>query len=107
MIWAATLRHWLPWEGGVAGVLLGLDSLFATGGGDVGSLIGISIFEKGQPNDERKGNRHARKNQRFEAQIRIDSKADQQQSDDKGDDETNDDAQHPCGKIRAYHIHCW
>src|SRR5882757_2409652 len=90
IIWAATLRHSLLLEGGIAGAVLRLDSLFSTGGGDAESLIGISIFEKAQPNGERKGYRHARKNQRFEAQMRVDSKADQQQPNDERAEEAHD-----------------
>ena len=103
---AATLRHSLLFEGGVAGAALGLGGAFSTDGGDVESLIGVSVLEKHQPNGQREENRHARKNQRFEAQMGVDSNANQQQPDDNRADEANDNAPHPCGKIRAKHIHC-
>jgi hypothetical protein len=65
IVWAATLRHSLVLEGGVAGAVLGLGGAFSPEGGDVGSLIGMSIFEKDQPDSQRKENRQARKNQGF------------------------------------------
>ena len=105
IIWAASLRHSLLLEGGLAGAVLGLGGVFSTGAGDVGSLIGMSIFEKDQPNGQRKENRRARKKHRFEAQVSVNSKADQQQPDDERAKKTNDNAQHPRGKIRAKHIH--
>jgi len=105
IIWAASLRHSLLLEGGLVGAGLGPGRVFSTGAGDVGSLIGMSIFEKDQPNGQRKENRRARKKHRFEAQVSVNSKADQQQPDDERAKKTNDNAQHPRGKIRAKHIH--
>jgi hypothetical protein len=57
----------------------------------------MSIVEKDQPNGQRKENRRARKNHRFEPQVNVNSNADQQQPNDERADETNDNAQHPCG----------
>jgi hypothetical protein len=105
IIWAASLRHSLLLEGGLSGAVLRLGRLFSTGAGDVGSLIEMSIFEKDQPKSQRKENRRARKKHRFEAQVSVNSKADQQQPDDERAKKTNDNAQHPRGKIRAKHIH--
>src|SRR6266508_5195406 len=99
IIWAASLRHSLLLEGGVACAVLGLGGVFSTGAGDVGSLIGMSIFEKDQPNGQRKENRRARKKHRFEAQVGVNTKADQKQPNDERADEAYDNAQHPCGKI--------
>jgi hypothetical protein len=92
-------------ECGIAGAVFGLGGVFSPEGGVVGSLIGMSIFVKDQPDSEGKENRRAGKNQRFEANVRVNSKADQQQPNDKRADNTNDNAQHPCGKIGANHIH--
>jgi hypothetical protein len=105
IIWAATLRHSLLLEGSVAGAASGLGDVFSADGGDVESLIGISIFEKDQPNGQREENRQARNNQRFEAQMGVNSKADQNQPHDEGEGETKDNAHHPRGKIRADHVH--
>jgi len=106
MIWAATLRRSLYLGGGVAGAALGLGGVFSRDGGDVESLIGISVFEKDQPNGQRKEDHHARKNQRFKAQISVNSKANQQQTGNERADETDDDTRHPGGEIGAKHIHC-
>lgn len=120
---AATLRHSLLLEDGVTGAALGLDGVlstdggvaraalglsgvFSADGGDVGLPIKASVLEKDQPNGQREENRHARDNQRPEAQMSVNSTADQQQPNGKRDDKTNDNAQHPRGKIGAQHVHC-
>ncbi|HXJ59887.1 MAG TPA: hypothetical protein VNU68_24860, partial [Verrucomicrobiae bacterium] len=92
MIWAATLRQALLLEGGVAGAASGLDGAFSPGGGGVESLMGMSIFKKDQPDGQREENRHAQKNRWFEAQMGVNSKADQNQPHDEGEGETKDNA---------------
>src|SRR6266576_1498092 len=88
--WAETLRQSLPLGVGVAGRALGIGGVFSTDGAVARSFIRILIFEK---------------DQRFEAQVGVNSKADQQQPNDERADEAHDNAQHPCGKIRAKHVH--
>src|SRR6266498_1592886 len=84
---------------------LGIGSVFSTDGAVARSFIRILIFEKDQPDGQRNENRRAGKNHRFEAQVGVNSKADQQQPDDERAKKTNDNAQHTRGKIRAKHVH--
>ena len=82
-----------------------LGGVFSAGGEGVDSFIGILIFEKGQPGEQGEENQYAGKDQGFRTQVRVYSKADEQQPDDEGDDQADNNARHPCGKIGAQHVH--
>src|SRR5208337_2111500 len=101
---AATFCPSLLLEDGAARSVVPLGGVFPDGC-DATLIIGISVFEKDQPHSQGKEKRQTGKNQGFDPQMRVNSEANQHQSDDEGADKTNDNALQPCGKIGAQHIH--
>jgi hypothetical protein len=105
MIWPAIFRHESFLPGCGAGGGAGFDGAVPEGGGGIGAFIGMSIFEKNQPNSDCEENQHAGINQRFWTYVGLYPGTDKQQPDDECDSKANDDTRYPCRKIRAQNVH--
>src|SRR5215469_13585222 len=77
IIWPAIFRHGSFLGGRCADGGAGFGGTDPEGGGGVGAFIGMSIYEKDQPNSEGEENQHAGVNQRFGAYIRLYPKTDE------------------------------
>src|ERR1700722_11098326 len=89
-----------------SGAAAGLGCALSEGGVE-GSLIGISIFKKHQPNGQGEDNHQARINEGFRPQMRMQSQTQQQQPDDERQAEAHNNTHHPRRKIRAENIDGW
>src|SRR5215510_1432037 len=109
MIRPIGLRHSFGFASFVADAGAGLNS--GSCAEAVGEVVGlsmeISVFETDEPHGQRPQDRHAKINKAFETQKRVELEANQDLTSDDGKDETNDNAQHPGGKIGAKNVNGW
>src|SRR6266550_6534077 len=100
MIRPIGLRHSLGFAGGAVGV----GSAF---GGVAEVSIRVSGFETDKPYGHGPEDHHAKVNETHRTQVRVELEANQKLASDDGENETEDDAHHPCRKIRSENIKRW
>src|SRR5262245_53169322 len=109
MIRPIGLRHSFGFASLVAdaGADVGCGSCMGAVGEVVGLSMEISVFETDEPHGQRPHDHHANVNKSLESHVRIELETNQQLTRDDGKGETDENAQHPGGKIGAKNVNSW